>query len=113
MKVNATEIDQLLVPLTSYFKKDSFTRKEVNENPPLRSELYSKEQMEQHAQQLALSHTLSVKDSPELLLKDLSDNEEILFQVNELLKNSVKEKNLSARLLNGFSTISTSSRNKS
>ena len=92
MKVNTTEIDQLLVPLTSYFKKDSFTHKEVNEHPPLRSELYSKEQMEHHAQQLALSHTLSIKDSPELLLKDLSDNEEILFHVNELLKTSAKEK---------------------
>ncbi len=92
MKVNTTEIDQLLVPLTSYFKKDSFTRKEVNANPPLRSELYSKEQMDQHAQHLALSHTISVKDSPELLLKDLSDNEGILFRVNDLLKNSVKEK---------------------
>jgi hypothetical protein len=31
MKVNTTEIDHILVLLTYYFKKDSFTRKEVNE----------------------------------------------------------------------------------
>ena len=92
MKVITPEIDQLLVPLTSYFKKDSFTHKEVNENPPLRSELFSKEQMDLHAQHLALNHTISNRESPELLLKGLSENEEILFQVNELLKKSVNEK---------------------
>jgi len=29
MKVHVTEIDQLLVPLTTYFKKDNFTHQEV------------------------------------------------------------------------------------
>jgi cyclic beta-1,2-glucan synthetase len=92
MKVNVAEIDQLLVPITTYFKKDNFTHQEVNNNPPLRSELFSKDQMYLHARQLAALHTIRDYDSPERLLKDLSDNEEILFEVNKLLKKSVNEK---------------------
>lgn len=91
MKVKATVIDDILSPLRIYAKKD-FTRQEVNENPPLRAELFSTEQMEQHAQQLASHHTVSYDQSAELLLKELSDNEKILFQVNGILQKSVKEK---------------------
>ena len=92
MKVKANVIDELLSPLSSYVRKDNFSRKEVNENPPLRAELFSIEQMEQHAQQLAGHHDVIVGQSAELLLKELSDNEKILSQVNELLQKSVKEK---------------------
>jgi len=92
MKVHVTEIDQLLVPLTSYFKKDNFTHQEVTKNPPLRSELFSKDQMNQHARHLAAFHSIHTLHSPELLLKALSDNEDILFEVNKLLRSSVSEK---------------------
>jgi len=92
MRLLVPEIDQLLDPLKSHFKKDNFTHKEVNENPPLRSELFSKDQMEVHAQFLAGTHVLSKISSPELLLKGLAENEEIIFDVNDLLKESVKEK---------------------
>ena len=92
MKVIVNEIDQLLDPLTSYFKKDNFTRQEVNNNPPLRSELFSRDQMNLHARQLASWHIIYHHDSPELLLKALSDNEDILFDVDELLKKSIQEK---------------------
>jgi hypothetical protein len=92
MKVIANEIDQLLDPLTSYFKKDNFTRQEVNNNPPLRSELFSRDQMNFHARQLASRHIIHHRDSPELLLKALSDNEDILFDVDELLKKSIHDK---------------------
>ena len=92
MKVNVPAIDELLAPLIPTFKKDKFTHKEVNKNPPLRSELFTKEQMDHHAQLLAISHPISKKVSPELLLKELSENEEILFEVNEFLKESVRER---------------------
>ncbi len=91
MKVKASVINDLLSPVSIYPKKD-FTRKEVNENPPLRAELLSNEQMEHHAQQLAVHHSVSFSHSVELLLKELDDNENILFQVNELLQIGVKEK---------------------
>lgn len=92
MKVNTTAIDELLSPLKPYFQKDNFTRRDVNENPPLRSELFSTEQMEQHAQYLATNHSINHEQSSEQLLKRLSDNEEILTNVNALLQKTVKEK---------------------
>jgi len=92
MKVKANVIDELLSPLNLYAKKDILTRQEVNENPPLRAELFSIEQMEQHALQLAAHHSITVAPSTELLLKELSENERILFQVNELLQRNVREK---------------------
>src|SRR5829696_1328505 len=92
MKVKGNVINELLSPLRLYSKKDSFTRQVVNENPPLRAELFSTEQMEQHALQLASHHAVTGGTSPELLLKELSDNEKILFKVNELLQQSVQEK---------------------
>ena len=91
MKVRASVIDELLSPVSIYPKKN-FTRKEVNENPPFRAELFSNEQMEQHAQQLATLHSTSFKHSAELLLKELADNEKTLYQVNKLLLEGVKEK---------------------
>jgi cyclic beta-1,2-glucan synthetase len=92
MRLLVPEIDHLLDPLKSHFKRDNFTHKEVNENPPLRSELFSKDQMEVHAQYLAGTHVLSKTSSPELLLKGLSENEKTITQVNELLKESVKNR---------------------
>lgn len=85
-------IDELFSTLRPYFQRDSITRKDVNEKPPLRSELFSTEQMDHHAQYLASVHSITHDQSPEQLLKRLSDNEEILFKVNELLQSSVKEK---------------------
>jgi len=92
MRLLVPEIDHLLDPLKSHFKRDNFTHKEVNENPPLRSELFSKDQMELHAQYLAGTHVLSKTSSPELLLKGLSENEKTITHVNELLKESVKDR---------------------
>jgi cyclic beta-1,2-glucan synthetase len=92
MKVNTFEVDKLLVPLKSYFRKDNFTHEEVGENPPLRSTLLSEEQMDWYAQQLASRHKISTREAPELLLKALSENEKTLAYVNGLLKKSVSEK---------------------
>ena len=92
MKVNTNTLGELLSPLRQYFQKDSFTRKDVNEKPPLRSALFSIEQMEQHAGQLAHSHQLGYNYAPEKLLKRLAENEEILFRVTTLLQAAVREK---------------------
>ena len=91
MKAKAT-LDEILSPLLQRFQKDNFVREDVNEKPPLRSELYSTEQMEQHAQHLAATHALGTNQGPELLLKRLAENEAILFHVTSLLHDSVHEK---------------------
>jgi cyclic beta-1,2-glucan synthetase len=91
MKAKAT-LDEILSPLLQRFQKDNFVREDVNEKPPLRSELYSTEQMEQHAQHLAATHALGPNQGPELLLKRLAENEAILFHVTSLLHDTVHEK---------------------
>jgi len=92
MKVKTNTLEELLSPLRQFFQKDGFTRKDVNEKPPLRSALFSTDQMEHHAGQLAQSHQLSSRHAPEKLLKRLAENEEILFRVTALLQVAVREK---------------------
>ncbi len=90
--MKANKIDEILSPILHRFQKDNLGRAEVNDKPPLRSELFSTEQMELHAQQVASMHTLSAEDAPELLLKRLAENEEILFHVTNLLHEAVRNK---------------------
>src|SRR5688572_19413082 len=92
MKGRTNTIDEILSPLLQPFQKDSFARKDVNEKPPLRSELFSAEQMAQHAEHLASSHQVSRDIGPELLLKRLAENEDILFEVTNLLHDDVRDK---------------------
>lgn len=92
MRSKPSAIDDILSPLLNRFQKDNFVRKDVNEKPPLRSELFSTDQMEQHAQQLAATHLITNSDAPEQLLKRLSENEKILFEVTNLLHESVRNK---------------------
>lgn len=92
MKGKANTIDELLSPLLQHFQKDTFARNEVNEKPPLRSELFNAEQMAQHAQYIADTHQLSKETGPELLLKRLAENEEILFEVTNQLHDDVRYK---------------------
>ncbi len=53
--------------------------------PPLRSELFSTDQMKQHGKTLAGSHHLVSKKTPELLLARLKNNEKILTKIGSLL----------------------------
>ncbi len=57
--------------------------------PPLRSELFSADQMEQHGRHLAGSHTLARGRAPDQLLPRLAANEEILHWVFEQLTEAV------------------------
>ena len=58
--------------------------------PPLRSGLFSADQMEHHGKALAASHTLSSKRHQDRLLKRLADNEEVLLGVRDLLTEAVQ-----------------------
>lgn len=57
---------------------------------PLRSELFSAQQMEQYGGMLAKSHKLSDKKTPDHLLKRLADNERVLRSTCTLLIDAVK-----------------------
>ncbi len=58
--------------------------------PPLRSELFSSDQMEQHGKTLAGLHTLSPGHAPDRLLARLAENEAILTGTRSLLVEAVK-----------------------
>ncbi len=83
-------IQDLLSHLGISFPGADLMRKYVNEKPPLRSELYSADQMEHHGKILAASHSLGTDYIPDHLLKRLADNEEALLEVHNLLAETVK-----------------------
>jgi hypothetical protein len=56
---------------------------------PLRSELFSIDQLERHARALAERHEIDPIPGKDLLLPRLAENEEILLQANELLTEAV------------------------
>lgn len=92
MKVRNTKFEELISPLKPIFQKDNFSHEDVKEKPPLRSELYTIEQLEHHAAELANSHHITHEQMPEQLLKRLSDNEDILFNTIRLLQENIREK---------------------
>ncbi|MGC8492317.1 MAG: GH36-type glycosyl hydrolase domain-containing protein [Syntrophobacteraceae bacterium] len=66
------------------------TQKYANDAPPLRSELFSADQMERHGRTLAGWHRLTRGRPTNRLLKRLADNESVLLSVHSLLTEAVK-----------------------
>ena len=71
---------------------DGRPEKYTNERPPLRAELFTEEQLEQHARNISRKHQLISEHPSEQLLKRLADNETILLEVYALLTDAVKKK---------------------
>ncbi len=75
--------------------RDAITRRRdlsaafAGEPPPLRAELFSREQMAQHGQILAGLHRLSARRAPNRLLSRLAENEALLVAVRGLLTDAV------------------------
>lgn len=65
-------------------------KKYEREKTPFRSELLSTSQLEHYAVALAESHVISSASSPEILIRRLNENEEILIEVRNLLIASAK-----------------------
>ncbi|MBI5099839.1 MAG: cyclic beta 1-2 glucan synthetase [Nitrospirae bacterium] len=70
---------------------NSFVKEYAGGEPPLRSELFSAYQMEQHGKTLAGSHKLSPDYAPEQLLTRLAENESVLLNVRHLITEAVKD----------------------
>jgi cyclic beta-1,2-glucan synthetase len=62
----------------------------VGDAPPLRAELYSADQMEQHGRTLAGLHRVDPQSAPDRLLPRLAENEEVLLEACNLLTAAVK-----------------------
>ncbi|MFH0780806.1 MAG: glucoamylase family protein [Pseudomonadota bacterium] len=89
MKVNSATFGMALDNFSGYFRKKSLAGKHTGEEPPLRSELFSSDQMEQHGTVLANSHELSRKPLYDKLLQRLADNETVLINVYRLFTEAI------------------------
>ena len=69
---------------------DSRADKYANERPPLRSELFTEAQLEQHASAISRKHQLISEHPSEQLLKRLAENESILLEVYAALTEAIK-----------------------
>ncbi|TWC71335.1 cellobiose phosphorylase [Herbaspirillum sp. SJZ099] len=62
----------------------------MEEEPPLRAELFSAQQMEQHGRILARAHRLSIAVGPDMLLPRLADNQQLIASTCALLTEAIK-----------------------
>jgi cyclic beta-1,2-glucan synthetase len=72
-------------------RKSLWKKKPDGEEAPLRSELFSKEQMKQHGKSLAAVHMVARGRAPDQLLARLADNEKTLNETCHLLTTAVKD----------------------
>jgi cyclic beta-1,2-glucan synthetase len=79
-----------LPSFTEWFHTNRSARDYPSE-PPLRSELFSAEQMKEHGKTLAAAHKLSTKKAANSLLRRLAENEKVLLGVYKLLAQVAKE----------------------
>jgi cellobiose phosphorylase len=75
--------------LRSMLRGGRLTREDAAQELPLRSELFSADQMERHGRALARSHKINSGRAPDLLLARLSSNEQLLLQACDLLNEAV------------------------
>ena len=72
------------------FRRDGAAQKFSADSAPLRSELFSADQMEQHGKALAGSHELSRERASNQLLARLADNQDLLIEACGLLTAAVR-----------------------
>ncbi len=74
----------------AFFRRSGWTTG-ASEEPPLRSELFSADHMEQHGKALAASHSLGVKRARDVLLARLAENQALLLEACDLLTAAIRE----------------------
>jgi cyclic beta-1,2-glucan synthetase len=89
LKARGKIVSELLLPLTARFRKTGKALAPISEELPLRSELFSADQMELYGGILAASHGLSSSRGTDQLLARLDDNEKTLFDVCNVLTEAV------------------------
>ena len=85
MSSRTTTILSKFFYLGGHLRKKTLSQTSVGDETPLRSELFSSSQMEEHGKALAGLHTLSEDHVPERLLTRLAENEEVLLEVRDLV----------------------------
>jgi cellobiose phosphorylase len=91
MKIVPPIINESLHLLKSHLWEKDLSQKYSDGEPPLRSELFSSEQMEQYGRILAGLHLPGPKVEPDQhLLSRLAENEAVLLEVHDLISEAVK-----------------------
>lgn len=90
MNIGITAIRRLALRLRTRLSSNKPAQHYVASEPPLRSGLFSTDQMEHHGKALAASHTLIFGKPQDRLLKRLADNEDVLQGVHNLLTEAVQ-----------------------
>ena len=90
MQVNSRTIRGTLLHWKVRLRGNSLAKKFAGTEPPLRSELFSSDQMKQHGKALADSHKLDSGRAPDQLLARLAENEDVLMGACNLLTEAVK-----------------------
>jgi cyclic beta-1,2-glucan synthetase len=90
LKASRKMIARTLLYLRASLRKNGLAQQYAVDEPPLRSELFSADQMEVYGRTLAYSHALALRHKPDQLLTRLAENEGILIGVHDLLAEAVK-----------------------
>ena len=90
MKVRNKTILKKLLHLPADFRGKGPAQKDAGYEQPLRSELFSSDQMEQHGKTLAGLHKLVPGHARDRLLTRLAENEDVLLGVRNLLTEAIK-----------------------
>jgi cyclic beta-1,2-glucan synthetase len=90
MKARVGTISRSLSRLQDILRRNGPGQRRADDETPLRSELFSTSQMEQHGRTLAALHTPDEDHIPERLLARLADNEAVLLEVHDLVAEAVK-----------------------
>ena len=90
VKASGKTINKSWLQLSASLRGNGLAKKYAGDEPPLRSELFSADQMEQHGKTLAASHQLSPGRARDRLLARLAENEGVLIGVRNLLTEAVQ-----------------------
>ena len=90
MKLSSDTIRNNLRHLAARLNGKHIARPYTDDEPPLRAQLFSADQMEQHGKKLAATHRLGPQHAPVQLLARLAENEDVLMEACTLLTAAVK-----------------------
>ena len=88
--LNSRQRQGNLLQIGTRLRKSLWETKPDGREAPLRSELFSTEQMKQHGKLLAASHSVARRPASDQLLARLADNEKILKETCHLLITAIK-----------------------
>ncbi len=89
MTANYKTVSRIWLYLRAFFQENRLASHYAGDEPPLRSELFSSDQMDQHGKSLAASHKLALGRAPDRLLMRLAENESVLIGASKLLTTAV------------------------